>query len=318
MLLQLSGVAALAQLLHKPSQGCGVVEAVGTLQLQQQLRTVLLELVFQRFQHAAASDGGQLSRIPHQQQPCGAGQGVEQGLHQLGVHHRHLIDYHHIGVDRAGLVAAKTAAGIGFQGAMQGGALHRSWQRAEGFPQPSCSLAGGCQQQGLAFKLIGEQLPNAGGFARSGAAREQQPPVLMQPLLEILQQALLLLVLPPAPEFGALRALLNQHKRQLLQGGLAGFCEFSEFGCSELQWFTALQLAEQQPLQQWLQDLRFRLHRLWGQAQQAGCTPLAATGFTHRCSAPSSSQAPSPLRVKSITASMRNGVPVPSRHCNQR
>ena len=140
----------------------------------------------------------------------------------------------------------------------------------------------------------------------------------MQPLLEILQQALLLLVLPPAPEFGALRALLNQHKRQLLQGGLAGFCEFSEFGCSELQWFTALQLAEQQPLQQWLQDLRFRLHRLWGQAQQAGCTPLAATGFTHRCSAPSSSQAPSPLRVKSITASMRNGVPFPSRHCNQR
>ena len=92
---------------------------------------------------------------------------------------------------------------------MQGGALHRSWQRAEGFPQPSCSLAGGCQQQGLAFKLIGEQLPNAGGFACSGAAREQQPPVLMQPLLEILQQALLLLVLSPAPELGALCALLN-------------------------------------------------------------------------------------------------------------
>ena len=128
---------------------------------------------------------------------------------------------------------------------MQGGALHRSWQRAEGFPQPCRGLAGRCQQQGLAFKLIGEQLPHAGGFARSGTACEQQAPVLMQPLLEILQQTLLLLVLPPAPKFGALRALLNQHKRQLLQGGLAGCRECSELGCIELQWFTALQLAEQ-------------------------------------------------------------------------
>ncbi len=33
----------------------------------------------------------------------------------------------------------------------------------------------------------------------------------MQPLLQLHQQALLLLVLPPAPEFSALRALLNQH-----------------------------------------------------------------------------------------------------------
>ena len=110
----------------------------------------------------------------------------------------------------------------------------------------------------MAFAFIGEQLPNAGGFPRSSTAGEQQPLVLMQPLLEIHQQVLLLLVLPPAPKFGALLALLNQHKRQLLQGGLAGCREFSKLGCIELQWFTALQLAEQQPLEQWLQDLGFR------------------------------------------------------------
>ena len=94
---------------------------------------------------------------------------------------------------------------------MQGGAPHGGWQRAEGFPQPCRCLAGWCQQQGVAFALISEQFPDAGGFARSGAAGEQQPPVLMQPLLQLHQQALLLLVLPPAPEFSALRALLNQH-----------------------------------------------------------------------------------------------------------
>jgi len=99
---------------------------------------------------------------------------------------------------------------------------------------------------------------------------------------------------------------------------LAGRREFSAFGCIELQGFTALELAEQQAFEQWLQAFGFCLHRGWGQAQESGSSPLAATGFAHACPASSSSQAPSPLRVKSITASMRTGVCSPSRQCSQR
>ena len=158
-------------------------------------------------------------------QPAGAATGAAKApgmagmLTALGLP---LLGHHHLGIDRAGLVAAKTTAGIGFQGAMQGGALHPSWKWAEGFSQPCCRFASGRQQQCLALCCIGEKLPHAGGFAGASSANKKKTLVLVKPLLQLLEQALLLQVLPPAPEFSALVFPLDQHQGQLVQ---------SFFGC---------------------------------------------------------------------------------------
>ncbi len=130
--------------------------------------------------------------------------------------------------------------------------------------------------------------------------------LLAQALHQLLHQPLLLLPAPLAPELGASLRLDHQLKRQLAQGIASPSAQRDELLSADVQRFSPVMLLLQEPLQQWQQHLLIGLDVGWCQFQQARSRSLAAVDTAHVCSSPGcSSQAPSPLRVKSITASMR-------------
>ena len=58
-------------------------------------------------QHIARSDTRQLVHIPYKDQPCAHGYGLQKGIHQIDIHHRHLINNDHIRFQGIVLIALK-------------------------------------------------------------------------------------------------------------------------------------------------------------------------------------------------------------------
>ena len=119
----------------------------------------------------------QLGRVAHQHEPTPLRQGLEQGLHQSQVHHRHLVHHQQIERERSVPVPSEAIAAA-LQQAMQGGA---GMAGAGGRAQPRRRLAGGCRQvyPGLpapAFQ-VGQHPPDGARFAGAGAPLEQHQAV---------------------------------------------------------------------------------------------------------------------------------------------
>ena len=58
-------------------------------------------------EHISRSDAGKLVSVPHQDQSCSSCHRLQKRLHELNVHHRHLINDDHIRLQRIGLISGK-------------------------------------------------------------------------------------------------------------------------------------------------------------------------------------------------------------------
>ena len=118
----------------------------------------------------------QLRRITDQQQPARIRQRLQQGAHQLQIHHRHLINHQQIQLQRSLTMATEPIPG-GLQPAMQRETGQLVQPRPNGIPQPTRCFTGGCRQPnaqcGMALARPPHQLHHRAGLARARAATEQ-------------------------------------------------------------------------------------------------------------------------------------------------
>ena len=127
-------------------------------------------------QHVARAHGGQLVGVPHHHQPAAGAQRLQQRLHQLQIHHAHLVHDDGMGLQRVLGVLLECHLSRQLIEAHAKAAVDGLGLPARHLPQPlGCSPRGGQQQHVKAHPLIQrDDAPQGGGLAGAGAAGEQQ------------------------------------------------------------------------------------------------------------------------------------------------
>ena len=120
--------------------------------------------------------GGQLIRVAYQNDPLALGDGQQQAMQQLNIHHAHFVYNHRVALQgRGSVLGEKHFAGMGVDGGFQ--------KAVDGAGIPAGHLAdalggppGGGGQKGLKPHLAvkGKDTLEDGGLARAGAAGDEQ------------------------------------------------------------------------------------------------------------------------------------------------
>ena len=127
-------------------------------------------------QHAAGAYGGQLVRVAYQHQAASRPHGLQQGAHQLDIHHAHLVHDDSVDLQRILCVLLKGRLAGELIVAHAQGTVDGLGLPARHLAQALGGAAGGCQQRHIQPHTLVQRhdAPQGRGLTGAGAAGQQQ------------------------------------------------------------------------------------------------------------------------------------------------